>query len=93
MYDHCCVKNMNPSDDAAVDDKALLWIYVNKIEKIAGRGSWRFECKFCSNTYVGSYTRVLTHLLQEGVKGIKGCFVGVYARVNTYVHVENAKES
>ena len=67
---------MNPSDDAAVDDKALLWIYVNKIEKIAGRGSWRFECKFCSNTYVGSYTRVLTHLLQEGVKGIKGCFVG-----------------
>ena len=67
---------MNPSDDAAVDDKALLWIYVNKIEKIAGRGSWRFECKFCSNTYVGSYTRVLTHLLQEGVKGIKRCFVG-----------------
>ena len=41
-----CFRNMNPSDDAAVDDKALLWIYVNKIEKIAEGRSWRFEYKF-----------------------------------------------
>ncbi|RID75417.1 hypothetical protein BRARA_B02463 [Brassica rapa] len=60
---------MNPSDDAVVDDKAPLWIYVNKIEKIAGGGSWRFECKFCSNTYVGSYTRVkLVNDCKERIK-------------------------
>ena len=63
---------MNPSDNDDVDDKAPLWIYVNKIEKIAGGGSWRFECN-CNTTYVGSYTRVVTHLIQEGIKGIKGC--------------------
>lgn len=35
-------------------------------------GSWRFECKFCNKTYVGSRTRVVTHLLQEGVNEIQG---------------------
>ncbi|KAL0679022.1 hypothetical protein Bca4012_007003 [Brassica carinata] len=62
---------MNSSDNDDVDGKASLWIYVNKIEKIAGRESWRFECKYFNTTYVGSHTRVVTHLLQEGVKGIK----------------------
>ncbi|KAF3517353.1 hypothetical protein DY000_02063451 [Brassica cretica] len=63
---------LNIDESSNVDDKAPLWIYVNKIEKLAGGGSWRFECKFCSNSYVGSHSRVMTHLLQEG-KGIKGC--------------------
>ena len=63
---------LNMDESSNVDDKAPLWIYVNKIEKLAGGGSWRFECKFCSNSYVGSHSRVMTHLLQEG-KGIKGC--------------------
>lgn len=35
-------------------------------------GSWRFECKFCNKTYVRSRTRVVTHLLQEGINEIKG---------------------
>ncbi|WZZ70137.1 hypothetical protein YC2023_081507 [Brassica napus] len=61
---------LNMDESSNVDDKAPLWIYVNKIEKLAGGGSWRFECKFCSNSYVGSHSRVMTHLLQGG-KGIK----------------------
>ncbi|KAL1198975.1 hypothetical protein V5N11_004943 [Cardamine amara subsp. amara] len=63
---------INKDDSSIVDDKAPLWIYVKKIEKLAGGGSWRFECNFCNNSYVGSHTRVMTHLLQEGIKGIKG---------------------
>ncbi|CAN7028506.1 unnamed protein product [Brassica oleracea var. botrytis] len=73
--------------------KAPLWIYVNKIEKIVGGESWRFECKFCSNTYVGSYTRVVTHLLQEVVKGIKGCLkVTPQQKVNMKKLVNDCKE-
>uniref|UniRef100_A0A0D3CVV7 DUF659 domain-containing protein n=1 Tax=Brassica oleracea var. oleracea TaxID=109376 RepID=A0A0D3CVV7_BRAOL len=84
---------MNPSDDAVVDDKAPLWIYVNKIEKIAEGRSWRFEYKFCSNTYVGSYTRVVTHLLQEGIKGIKECLkVTPQQKINMKKLVNDCKE-
>ncbi|CAL9222157.1 unnamed protein product [Arabidopsis halleri] len=64
---------LNIDESSTVDDKAPLWIYVNKNEKLAGGGSWKFECKFCNNLYVGSHSRVKAHLLQEGVKGIKGC--------------------
>ncbi|XP_033140903.1 uncharacterized protein LOC103831726 [Brassica rapa] len=86
-------RSMNPSDNDDVDDKALLWIYVNKIEKIVGGGSWRFECKFCNTTYVGSYTRVVTHLIQEGVKGIKGCLkVTPQQRDNMKKLVNDCKE-
>ncbi|XP_013591855.1 PREDICTED: topless-related protein 2-like [Brassica oleracea var. oleracea] len=86
-------RNMNPSDDAVVDDKAPLWIYVNKIEKIAEGRSWRFEYKFCSNTYVGSYTRVVTHLLQEGIKGIKECLkVTPQQKINMKKLVNDCKE-
>ncbi|KAL6176476.1 hypothetical protein ACLB2K_053109 [Fragaria x ananassa] len=57
--------------EANVDDKAPLWIFTNKIEKLPGGGSWRFQCKFCNNQYVGSHGRVATHLLKDGGKGIK----------------------
>ena len=65
--------SINADDQTNVDDKAPLWIYVNKLEKLAGGGSWRFECKFCKNKYTGSYSRVSTHLLRDGAKGIKEC--------------------
>lgn len=48
-------------------------MYVKKIEKLAGGGSWKFECNFCNMAYVGSHSRVMTHLLQEGIKRFKGC--------------------
>lgn len=64
---------LNIDESSTIDDKSPLWIYVKKIEKLAGGGSWRFECKFCNNSYVGSHSRVMTHLIQEGIKGIKGC--------------------
>lgn len=81
-------------DDASnVDDKAPLWIYVNKVEKLAGGGSWRFECKFCKNSYVGSHSRVVTHLLQEGIKGIKVCSkVTSQQRANMKKLVDDCKE-
>lgn len=60
-----------------MDDKVFLWIYVNKIEKLVGGGLWRFECKFCSNLYVGFYSRVMIYLLSEG-KGIKGCLKVIF---------------
>ena len=83
---------LNIDESSNVDDKALLWIYVNKIEKLAGGGSWRFECKSCSNSYVGSHSRVMTHLLPEG-KGIKGCLkVTPQQRVNLKKLVDNCKE-
>lgn len=56
---------LNIDESLEVDDKAPLWIYVKKIEKLPGGGSWKFECKFCRNSYVGSHSRVLTHLLKE----------------------------
>ncbi|KAL0862487.1 hypothetical protein Bca101_041605 [Brassica carinata] len=83
---------LNIDESSNVDDKALLWIYVNKIEKLARGGSWKFECKFCRNSYVGSHSRVLTHLLQEG-KGIKGYLkVTPQQRANLKKLVDDCKE-
>ncbi|XP_050387765.1 uncharacterized protein LOC126804047 [Argentina anserina] len=61
------------AEQGDVDDKAPLWIYANKIEKMPGGGSWRFQCKFCEKSFVGSHNRVATHLLKDGGKGIKHC--------------------
>ncbi|XP_048619875.1 uncharacterized protein LOC125590365 [Brassica napus] len=36
---------LNMDESSNVDDKAPLWIYVNKIEKLAGGGSWRVNLK------------------------------------------------
>ncbi|XP_018453902.2 uncharacterized protein LOC108825058 [Raphanus sativus] len=83
---------LNIDESLEVDDKAPLWIYVKKIEKLPGGGSWKFECKFCRNSYVGSHSRVLTHLLKEG-KGIKGCLkVTPQQRVNLKKLVDDCKE-
>ncbi|CAE6074649.1 unnamed protein product [Arabidopsis arenosa] len=68
------VHHVEDTDDlSSLDDKAPLWIYVNKMEKLAGGGSWRFECKFCKIKFSGSYSRVATHLLKDGTKGIREC--------------------
>lgn len=65
--------NASTDDLSNVDDKAPLWMYVKKIEKLVGGGSWRFDCNFCGKRYSGSYSRVAGHLLNDGTKGIKEC--------------------
>ena len=72
--------SVNPSSSSATnveiekkDDKAPLWIYVKKIEKLAGGGSYRWQCNICKLYYNGSYTRVRKHLLKEGGVGVAVC--------------------
>ena len=72
--------SVNPSSSSAAnveiekkDDKAPLWIYVKKIEKLAGGGSYRWQCNIWKLYYNGSYTRVCKHLLKEGGVGVAVC--------------------
>lgn len=60
-----------PTPDAIVD-KAPLWLFVKKIHKLDGGGSWRWQCNICKLFYNGSYTRVRKHLLREGL-GVAVC--------------------
>ena len=59
-------------------DEGLLWKYVTKLEKPTGStsklgGNTHFNCNCCDETFVGSYSRVKTHLLKISGKGIKAC--------------------
>ncbi|XP_010462861.1 PREDICTED: uncharacterized protein LOC104743486 [Camelina sativa] len=86
-------EEINIDDLSNIDDKAPLWIYVNKIEKMVGGGSWRFECKFCSTKYSGSNWRATTHLLKDGAKGIKECLkVTSQQRANMRKLVDECKK-
>ncbi|GJU92024.1 hypothetical protein Tco_1304447 [Tanacetum coccineum] len=49
-------------------DQPPLWEYVTKLEKQgAAGGVWKFQCNLCSETRLGSYSRVRAYLL--GIKG------------------------
>ena len=55
-----------------------LWQYVTKVEKPPGAcvkkgGNIYFKCNYCDVVYMGSYSRVKTHLLKINNKGIKAC--------------------
>ena len=58
--------------------KCPLWQYVTKVEKppsacVKKGGNTYFKCNYCSVVYLGSYSRVKTHLLKINNKGIKAC--------------------
>lgn len=57
-------------------DEGPLWKYVSKLEK----GSWfgkggnsTFKCIYCDMVFMGSYSRVRTHLLKVSGDGIRVC--------------------
>lgn len=52
-----------PDDD--FDENKPLWKYITKLAKPGeGGGNCQLQCKFCNNTFKGSYTRVRAHLLK-----------------------------
>ena len=58
--------------------KCPLWQYMTKVEKPPGAcvkkgGNTYFKCNYCDVVYLGSYSRVKTHLLKILNKGIKAC--------------------
>ena len=69
----------SPSSNQEVpNDESPLWQYVTKVEKPPGAsvksgGNTYFKCNYCGIVYMGSYSRVKTHLLQISGKGIKAC--------------------
>ena len=69
----------SPSSNQEVpNDEAPLWQYVNKVEKPPGStiksgGNTYFKYNYCGVVYLGSYSRVKTHLLKIPNKGIKAC--------------------
>ncbi|PRQ23502.1 hypothetical protein RchiOBHm_Chr6g0262081 [Rosa chinensis] len=46
---------------------------MKKIQKRQGGGGWKWQCNFCKLYYSGSYTRVRSHLLKEGIAGVAIC--------------------
>ena len=66
---------MASQEQSSSSDQPPLWNFVSKVEKLAGAGgSWKFKCKFCSETKQGSYYRVRAHLL--GITGNVVLFFG-----------------
>ena len=69
----------SPSSNQEVPNaKCPLWQYVSKVEKPPGAnvksgGNTYFKCNYYGVVYLGSYSRVKTHLLKIPNKGIKAC--------------------
>ena len=65
-------------DEEVPNGDAPLWQHVNKLEKppsstSKSSGNTHFKCNYYDGTFVGSYSRVKTHLLKISGKGIKAC--------------------
>ncbi|XP_075663270.1 uncharacterized protein LOC142632827 [Castanea sativa] len=78
MDEATSIKSSPSSNEGVPNDEAPLWQYVTKIEKPSGStvksgGNTHFKCNYCSNIYLGSYSRVKAHLLRIVNKGIKVC--------------------
>ena len=59
-------------------EEAPLWQYVTKLDKPPSStsksgGNTQFKCNYYGGVFLGSYSRVKTHLLKISNKGIKAC--------------------
>jgi hypothetical protein len=68
----------NGVDDAetgVVNAKFPLWAHVSKVlvNETGRGGNTRFRCHFCNLTFLGSYSRVKYHLLQQKGNGVAPC--------------------
>ena len=70
------VTSTETSSQEVPNAECPLWQYVNKVEKPLGikkGGNTYFKCNYCGVVYLGSYSRVKTHLLKIPNIGIKAC--------------------
>ncbi|XP_034229421.1 uncharacterized protein LOC117638397 [Prunus dulcis] len=66
--------NPTENNEIEIDDHALLWKYVKRLNKLGKRGgNTMFEFYYCHNTYKGSYSRVKFHLLKMSGNEIAPC--------------------
>ena len=57
-----------------IDRNFPLWKYVTVIEKAGKKGgNVRWQCNYCNKIYLGSYSRVLAHLLKIKGQGVATC--------------------
>ncbi|KAJ4826663.1 hypothetical protein Tsubulata_001546 [Turnera subulata] len=62
------------SSSVLTGDIGPLWDYVTRLEKTSEiGGTWRFQCTFCNEIRLGTYSRVKAHLLQLRNHGIAIC--------------------
>ena len=66
------------SNEEVPKDEALLWQYVTKLDKppsstTKSGGNTQFKCNYYGGVFLGSYSRVKTHLLKISNKGIRAC--------------------